>query len=55
MERNLDRRVEALTPVLDPDLQSRLDETLSLNLADDTNTWEASPTAHGGGSSRSTA
>jgi polyphosphate kinase len=43
MERNLDRRVEALTPVLDPDLQSRLDETLSLNLADDTNTWELQP------------
>ncbi|MHB1987077.1 MAG: polyphosphate kinase 1 [Acidimicrobiales bacterium] len=40
MERNLDRRVEALAPVLDPDLQRRLDETLALNLADDTNTWE---------------
>jgi polyphosphate kinase len=43
MERNLDRRVEALAPVLDPDLQSRLDETLALNLADDTNTWELQP------------
>jgi polyphosphate kinase len=40
MERNLDRRVEALTPVLDPALQARLDEILELNLADDMNTWE---------------
>ena len=40
MERNLDRRVEALVPVLDPKLRRRLDETLELNLADDTNTWE---------------
>jgi polyphosphate kinase len=43
MERNLDRRVEALAPVLDPELQARLDETLALNLADDTNAWELGP------------
>jgi polyphosphate kinase len=39
MERNLDRRIEVLTPVLDPELQARLVEVLDLNLADDTNAW----------------
>jgi polyphosphate kinase len=39
MERNLDRRIEVLTPVDDPDLQARLLEVLDLNLADDTNAW----------------
>lgn len=39
MERNLDRRVEALFPVVDPELQGRLVEILDLNLADDTNSW----------------
>jgi polyphosphate kinase len=39
MERNLDRRVEALFPVLDPELQARLIEILDLSLADDTNAW----------------
>src|SRR5579872_20305 len=40
MERNLDRRVEVLTPVHDQELRARLDETLELNLADDTNSWQ---------------
>jgi len=40
MERNLDRRVEVLAPVLDPELRGRLDETLELNLMDDVSTWE---------------
>jgi polyphosphate kinase len=40
MERNLDRRVEVLAPVLEPELRGRLDETLELNLADDVSTWE---------------
>jgi polyphosphate kinase len=40
MERNLDRRVEVLAPVLDPELRGRLDETLELNLLDDFSTWE---------------
>jgi polyphosphate kinase len=44
MERNLDRRVEVLAPVLDPELRARLDETLELNLADDVSTWELSST-----------
>ncbi|MCU1459231.1 MAG: polyphosphate kinase 1 [Actinomycetia bacterium] len=40
MPRNLDRRVEAITPVTEPKLQSRLDEILAVNLADDTLAWE---------------
>jgi len=40
MPRNLDRRVEALAPVEDPDLQERLAEILEVNLADDTLAWE---------------
>jgi len=43
MERNLDRRIEVLTPVLDPELQVRLLEVLDLNLADDTNAWTLGP------------
>lgn len=43
MSRNLDRRVEALSPVEDPDLQSRLDEVLEVVLADDTLAWELGP------------
>ncbi len=40
MPRNLDRRVEALAPVEDPDLQFRLDEILEVLLADDVLAWE---------------
>jgi polyphosphate kinase len=40
MPRNLDRRVEVLTPVEDPDLQFRLDEILDAVLADDNLAWE---------------
>lgn len=40
MPRNLDRRVEALAPVTDPDLQFRLDEILDVGLADDHLAWE---------------
>jgi polyphosphate kinase len=43
MERNLDRRIEVLTPVLDPELQVRLAETIELNLADDLNAWTLGP------------
>jgi len=39
MERNLDRRIEALFPVTDAELQARVLEVLELNLADDTNAW----------------
>jgi polyphosphate kinase len=40
MPRNLDRRVEALVPVNAGSLRDRLDEILSINLADDTLAWE---------------
>ncbi|HUP16192.1 MAG TPA: RNA degradosome polyphosphate kinase, partial [Acidimicrobiia bacterium] len=40
MPRNLDRRVEALAPILDPDLQFRVDEILDVLLADDVLAWE---------------
>jgi polyphosphate kinase len=39
MPRNLDRRVEAVTPVADADLAARLDEILELALADDVLSW----------------
>ncbi len=40
MERNLDRRVEALVPINAPELQTRLREILDLDLSDDTRAWE---------------
>jgi polyphosphate kinase len=40
MPRNLDGRVEALVPVLAPELKARLDEALEIELADDTLAWE---------------
>src|SRR3546814_2066121 len=40
MPRNLDRRVEALIPVVDPELQARLQEVLDINLADDVLSWQ---------------
>jgi polyphosphate kinase len=40
MRRNLDRRIEVLTPVYDRKLVARLLEVLDLALADDTNAWE---------------
>ncbi len=43
MERNLDRRVECVAPVRQPELKDRLDEILALNLADDTNSWQLGP------------
>jgi len=43
MPRNLDRRVEALAPIEDPDLQFRLDEVLEVLLADDSLAWQLGP------------
>jgi polyphosphate kinase len=43
MERNLDRRIELLFPVTDPELQARVLEVLELVLADDTNSWVLGP------------
>ena len=40
MGRNLDRRVEVLAPIRDPELQGRLFEVLDLIFADETNTWQ---------------
>lgn len=41
--RNLDRRIEALVPVIDPEAQARLTELLDVELADDTNAWTLGP------------
>ena len=43
MERNLDRRIEVICPVHDPELQARLFEILELVFADDTHAWELRP------------
>ena len=43
MPRNLDRRVEAVAPVDDPELRQRLQEVLDVNLADDELAWELGP------------
>jgi polyphosphate kinase len=43
MPRNLDRRVEALAPVEDPDLQFRLDEIFDVFLSADELAWELGP------------
>ena len=43
MPRNLDRRVEALTPVEDRALQERLAEMLPVGLDDDELAWELDP------------
>ena len=40
MPRNLDRRVEAVVPVDDPALQARLDDIISVQMADDELAWE---------------
>jgi polyphosphate kinase len=40
MERNLDRRVEAVTPVDDPALRERLREVLDVMLRDDRRAWD---------------
>lgn len=40
MPRNLDRRVEAITPVRDPDLAKDLEEILGITLADNCQAWE---------------
>jgi polyphosphate kinase len=42
MPRNLDQRVEVVTPVTDPDLARRLQEVLDVMLADNVQAWELS-------------
>jgi polyphosphate kinase len=41
--RNLDRRIEAVVPVVDTEAQARLTEMLEVELADDTDTWVLGP------------
>jgi polyphosphate kinase len=55
MPRNLDRRVEAMVPVLDPSLRKQLDQILEVELEDDQlawtlhadGSWTKVPTTHG--------
>ena len=42
MDRNLDRRVEAVVPIESPELQHRLREIMLTELADDVRAWELS-------------
>ena len=39
MPRNLDRRIEVMIPVADPELRGRLQEILDLDLRDDSQSW----------------
>ena len=43
MPRNLDHRVESIAEVLDPELKSRLDEIVAVNMDDDVLAWELRP------------
>ncbi len=43
MERNLDRRIEALVPLSTPATRARVEEVLSLCLADDVSSWCLGP------------
>jgi polyphosphate kinase len=43
MPRNLDRRVEALVPITEPELRERIDELLDLEMADEYLAWDLGP------------
>jgi polyphosphate kinase len=43
MDRNLDRRVEAMVPVEDADARARLDEVIGIMLEDDRRAWQLGP------------
>ena len=45
MDRNLDRRVEAVAPVEDHEAQARLAEIIDVMLADDRRSWQLQPDA----------
>jgi len=45
MDRNLDRRIEAVVPIEDADAQRRLDEILTVMAADDRRSWQLGPDA----------
>ena len=40
MRRNLDRRIEAVTPILNPHLKKKLEQVLDIYLQDNRNAWE---------------
>jgi polyphosphate kinase len=40
MERNLDRRVEAIVPIEDPEARARIDQVLEVMLKDDRRSWQ---------------
>jgi polyphosphate kinase len=43
MERNLDRRVEAVVPIEDPEGRARIESALAIMLADDRRSWQLGP------------
>jgi polyphosphate kinase len=43
MPRNLNRRVEAMTPVVDPELRRELSAILDLQLSDNVQAWHLRP------------
>ena len=43
MKRNLDRRMESVMPVLDPEIKKDLEKILSVYESDNTNSWEMQP------------
>jgi polyphosphate kinase len=43
MERNLDRRVEAIVPIEDPEGRVRIESALEIMLADDRRSWQLGP------------
>jgi polyphosphate kinase len=45
MDRNLDRRVEAVVPVEDSEARARIDEIVEVMLADDRRSWQLQPDA----------
>jgi polyphosphate kinase len=45
MDRNLDRRVEAVTPVEDHEARARLDRIVSVMREDDRRSWQLQPDA----------
>jgi polyphosphate kinase len=46
MERNLDRRIEAMTPIKDPAVGARMREIVSVMRRDDRRAWSLGPDAH---------
>jgi polyphosphate kinase len=46
MERNLDRRIEAMTPIKDPAVQDRIREILAIMRRDERRAWSLGPEGH---------